>query len=105
MRGQQLLNLDIPVVAKGNTQRKRNFYHPQRNQDLVVRYYYHSEIHRLRYDVCISLLEKEFYLTSHRIITLLTKEIESLKRLAATQPNVNDLQKLAPHFVFKLRQL
>ncbi|MBA3901485.1 MAG: hypothetical protein H0X62_14990 [Bacteroidetes bacterium] len=103
MRGQKSLFSDLFHVAsvKKEKQRPRNYFQPERNQALVHRYYYHAEINRLRYDDCLLQLEKEFYLTTPRLIVILTESSELLNEVALEKPSVKELENKFPHFTWK----
>lgn len=104
MKGQFALKLNVKPINEPPAEiRSRNHYQPKRNKHLLIRYYYHSEIQRYRYDDCIKLLSDEFYLCERRIIDLLTNNVKELKQLAASEPSLNELQRHAPHFIFKVR--
>lgn len=104
MKGQYALKLNVkPIIEPTAEIRSRNYYQPIRNKHLLIRYYYHSEIQRYRYDDCIKLLSSEFYLCERTIIDILTDNVKDLKTIAAAEPSLQDLQKQAPHFVFKAR--
>lgn len=103
MRGQQSLFNDVfaKKEKKTTTQRPRNFFLPERNEALLYRYYYHAEINRYRYDVCLEELEKEFYITSLRIVFVLSENAEKLSEIVNNKPPVNEIAKIFPHFNWK----
>jgi len=105
MRGQQSLfsSKFIKEVEPRAKQRPRNVFQPMRNKALIARYYFHAEINRYRYDDCISLLEKEFYITSHRIIQVLSDHTHRINDLIQETPSSKDLAERHPHYNWKQR--
>ena len=106
MRGQQSLfskKFIKESTQQRDQQRPRNYYQPERNKALIARYYFHAEINRYRYDDCIGLLEKEFYLTSARIIHVLSNNSERINDLIREEPSHKDLAERHPHFNWRPR--
>jgi hypothetical protein len=105
MRGQLSLfnNIFSESSNQGTKQRPRNFFLPERNKALVYRYFYWAEIHRLRYEDCLQELENEFYITTTRIITVLSQSNDIISKVTQEQPTLNELQLLFPHFTWKAR--
>lgn len=105
MRGQQSLfsTKFVKEQEQRSKQRPRNVFQPERNKALIARYYFHAEINRYRYDDCIGLLESEFYLTSHRIIHILSDHTHKINDLIQEQPTCKDLAERHPHFNWKKR--
>lgn len=111
MRGQKSLfgdlftGSEIVQQVEQQQQRPRNYHQPERNKALVYRYYYHAEINRKRYDDCLAELEREFYLTTPRLIVLLTECNNLLRDIITTKPTVKDMESLFPHFNWRLSRL
>lgn len=105
MRGQLSIFQDIFKKESQSVpkQRPRNFFLPERNKALVYRYFYYAEIHRLRYEDCLAVLEQEFYITGTRIITVLTESADLIKQVSQDQPHIKELQALFPHLMWKAR--
>lgn len=106
MRGQQSLFQNLFMqesVRTSSKQRPRNFYLPERNEAMIARYYFHAEHNRYRYDDCLSLLEQEFYITSPRIVNVLSDHSARLNDLIASNPTIKELEKKWPHFNWKVR--
>ena len=72
-----------------------------RNLQLLHRYYYHARLHRMRYDLVLEELVKEFSLSSTRIITILAQHSVELKGLFDAKPSTAQLTKLYPHFSWR----
>ena len=105
MRGQLSIfeNIFKKESESSSQQRPRNYFLPERNKALVYRYFYYAEIHRMRYEDCLAVLEQEFYITGTRIITVLTQSSDLIKQVSEEQPNIKKLQLLFPHFMWKAR--
>lgn len=111
MRGERTLFGDlfaqtetIETVEK-KQQRPRNYFQPERNTALVYRYYFHAELNRKRYDDCLIELEKEFYLTTPRIIVILTECNNMLKSVITQKPSIKELEQMLPHFNWRTSRL
>ncbi len=105
MRGQQSLfsNLFVATLEKGSDkQRPRNYYQPERNEALVHRYYFHAEMNRLRYDDCIAQLEKEFHITSPRIISVLTQSHGMIESVINSKPTLKELENKFPWYSWRV---
>ncbi|HRO75774.1 MAG TPA: hypothetical protein PLP27_06480 [Crocinitomicaceae bacterium] len=106
MRGQQSLFTELftgqQTVSK-QTKRPRNFYLPERNNALLHRYYFHAEINRYRYDDCLAMLEKEFYLTIPRIVVVLSEQATRLSEVVQQRPTISSMKKMFPHFNWSAR--
>jgi hypothetical protein len=64
-----------------------------RDKKLIERYYYWSEIKRLRFDDCIDKLSKEeFFISPLRVQRIITANSEYLHELINKKPNVNKLK-------------
>jgi hypothetical protein len=100
-RGQLTMQLDLPASLPLTQKRTRNCFQGKRNEDMLIRYYYYSVYHKFRYEYCIQLLEKEFYLTGITIAELLVKNLNAFNRLADQDPSIEDMRKNCPHFLFK----
>lgn len=79
--------------------RPRNYFMPVRNEHLLYRYYYHAEIKFMRYDKCLEVLEREFYLTEARMVVIMSEHADRLKAIAQEEkPDVKTLREKIPHF-------
>lgn len=106
MIGQHSLFSDVFCTnpAKGKIDhRPRNFFQPERNEALLHRYYFHAEINRYRYDDCLLMLEKEFYLTSMRIMAILRQNVDALSNIVNSKPSTAQMNKKFPHFKWTAR--
>lgn len=108
MRGQRSLYNKLfpePVVEKRQENRPRNFYLPERNEAVVYRFYYHATIHNLKYEKCLEMLEGEFYITTSRLIKVLTDSDGMLNRVIHESPNVKELESKFPHFAWRVLKM
>ena len=84
--------------------RPRNHYKPDRDKCLAYRYYYYGQIHRMRYDDILRKLELEFFLTEHRLVTVLSDNKLILEGVVNEKPTVKQLAKLYPHWVWTAKK-
>lgn len=110
MRGEKTLFGDLfshtePVETVEKKQRPRNYYQPERNTALVYRYYFHAELNRKRYDDCLLELEKEFYLTTPRLIVILNECHTMLRTVIGEKPSVKELEQKFPHLNWRSSRL
>jgi len=105
MRGQKTLFADLfeTSLTPKEKQRPRNYFLPERNEALVYRYYFHAEVNRLRYDDCLVNLEREFYLTTPRLIVVLSCNSDLLSEIIKKRPSTRELETKFPHFSWKAR--
>jgi hypothetical protein len=82
--------------------RPRNFFMPERNRDLIYRYYFYIEIKYMRYDKVLEILEREFYITEARLIDILNENRQAISAVIEAKPTIKDLQKLVTHFNWSL---
>lgn len=104
MRGQRSLYNKLfpePVLERKNENRPRNYFQPERNEAVVYRFYFYATIHNLKYEQCLEQLEQEFYLTSSRIIKVLTDSNSMLNRVQHEAPTIKQLEQKFPHLVWR----
>lgn len=104
MRGQRsLYNSLFPDTVKEikEVSRPRNYYQPERNEAVVHRFYFYAVVNDIKYEKCLALLEKEFYLTSSRLIKVLTDSNDMLNRVSNESPSTKDLEIKFPHFTWR----
>lgn len=63
-----------------------NQYTDIRNAALIVRYYYLSEIKRLRFDDVVSRLSATFFLSEGYIVQLLSNSEEEFRKVCEDKP-------------------
>lgn len=78
--------------------KRKGVYTRDRDICICYRYYYHYEINRIRMDDAVSLLEKEFFLSSSTIMTKLVDYADLLKDIVNNEPNRKELRDKYPHF-------
>lgn len=105
MRGQHLFN-DLfadtlpPVVKQPGKGRNQNF-DALRNELLIHRYFYYGKFHNeLKYEVIISRLSEQFFLTERRIQDVISENAIALRQLRQDPPTVPELKKRWPHLVW-----
>lgn len=104
MRGQRsLYNSLFPekVQVQKEISRPRNYFQPERNEAVVYRFYFYAYINDLKYEQCLEKLEREFYLTSSRLIKVLTDSNDMLNRVSNESPSVKELEIKFPHFTWR----
>jgi hypothetical protein len=84
--------------------RERNFFKEDRDRQLSYRYYYYVEIQRWRYDDVLKQLEKEFHITEHRIVTVMSENQDTLVAIMKQKPTYKELTLLYPHLVWRAKQ-
>jgi hypothetical protein len=87
--------------------KKRNYLMPERDEAMMHRYYYHMVILRRRYEDALEKLSKEeFFISEHRIATVLGepsnyKKVEILFR---EKPTAKELATLYPQWSWKIQE-
>ena len=95
----------IPSAGKALLKGRSKELLGNRNKLLVVRYYYHTEIKRMRFDDVIKTLsEKEFFIASQTIINLLGRVNDDIGRLIESRPSVAEVRKLSGSFAVIVTQ-
>lgn len=103
MRGHKALYTSVfpsSISVDSNQKGKRNSYIEERNDAMACRYYYHAQIRRIRYDDCLNLLNKEFFLSPNVIMQNLMHRQAYIKKLTEDKITPSQLKKLYPHFVW-----
>jgi hypothetical protein len=99
LRGQKALTAivsnDIAIVSEKHV---KGCFTEERDNVLACRFFYHGHIIGKRYDVCLSALSKEFYLSETVIAQRLMKRQGCLKQLRVDNTIGKDLQVLYPFF-------
>jgi len=70
-------------LNKSTVKSVKGIYTADRNYAIACRFYYHFTIKGLRYERCLSELQKEFNLSELRIAQLIMDEGDSLEKLKA----------------------
>lgn len=100
-RGSQTLFSDIfttTTEAPAARRKGRNdALHGMRNECLVARYYFYGKHAGLRYDLILSILSKEFFLSEVTIPEIINDNYEKLQALKKENPSKNELAKKWPH--------
>jgi hypothetical protein len=103
MKGQRILFNNFASKEKPTTtgQRPRNFFMPERNVLLVHRFYYWSEIKKLRYEKCLQEVEQDLFLSSVRIIAVLNDNYDLLANVMELRPTIKQLSKQFPRMIWQ----
>jgi hypothetical protein len=72
-----------------------------RDDALAARFYYHAHLLGKRYDVCLSALNKEFFLSETVITQRLMTRQGFIKELRVDNTTAKDLQQLYPHYSWR----
>lgn len=90
-------NKTADELTFGNSRRERLIY--RRNKRLVARYYYWSEIKRVRFDDVLELLqEEEFFIKERNIMNILNETNSYLDTLIKGKVTQKQLKKDYPAF-------
>jgi hypothetical protein len=104
-RGKQILyNRLVPISVKP-AQKHRQKLVNRRNDALACRYYFHSNINRLRYDDCLNELSNEFYISTNSIVRCLMLRVDYIKQLSLKGITTAELRKMYPHYNWQGRLL
>ncbi len=99
LRGQKTLTAivsnDIVITSQKHV---KGCFTDDRDNALACRFFYHGHIIGKRYDVCLSALSNEFYLSETVIAQRLMKRQIYLKQLRVDKVTAKDLQVLYPFF-------
>lgn len=103
MKGENILyNSVVPSsltsIGTGGIKSQRNTYLDRRSDAMAARYYYHSNICRLRYDDCLVALSMEFFLEPDTIIGWLKKRVSLVNKMVKTQVAVAELRRSYPYY-------
>jgi len=79
-------------------ERKDRKYTCRRNSALVARYYYLSEIHRLRFDDVVSRLSVFFFISETYIMRLLCELEPQYTEIMDVKPSREELKKQFPYY-------
>lgn len=98
MRGQKLFNELMnaglaETVKRGRSDELNN----DRNICLAARYYYYGHLKERRYDECMTLLVKEFFISASRISRILQDYAERITEMKAQKITVYKLTQAWPH--------
>ncbi len=103
MRGvQSLFNDHInpePTPRKGRSETLIN----ERNDALVVRYYFYRSFSSLRYSAILERLRKEFFIAEYTIIDILKANNEAFPALKGM--DVEKFKGMYPHFNWNIKSL
>lgn len=65
----------------------------KRNECLVLRYYFHSKIRRLKYEDVLSVLSEEFFLSEYTIVKIVSLIPDIAREAFRAEITVTELQK------------
>jgi pantoate kinase len=72
----------------------------RRDDFLMVRYFYHTEVKRLRFDDVLKVMsEEEFFIETQTILNRLTCLADRMKERFVTKPTLTKLKELSGNFV------
>lgn len=72
-----------------------------RNKLLVTRYWYYGNYSHLRYELVISKLCEEFFLSNRRITDIISQDDKFILSLRKGRPSLKELSSLYPFLVWK----
>ena len=103
-RGSNTLFSDIFIDQPEETSTQRRgrsaYFHSQRNECLVDRYYYYCKVSEKRYDIVLEKLSVEFFLSTVTIPEIIDSNYEHLVRLKKAAPDAQHFKKKWPHLVW-----
>lgn len=89
MRGQN--TLQPKSINKSNRGRSQELIQ-QRNRALIWRYFFYSEVKRLRYDDIITELSRDFFISEHTVLARLVEYSESIQNLITERPSLAKIE-------------
>lgn len=95
MRGQQKLQ---PTQLKKTNKGRSQKLIADRDRALIWRYYYYSEVKRLRYDDIISELSNDFFISEHTVLARLVYRGEEIQQLITKRPSLQDIDQQNARF-------
>jgi len=101
LRGQKALmaivSNDLTIASEKHV---KGCFTDERDDALACRFFYHGHLIGKRYDICLTDLSKEFFLSELVIGQRLMKRQDFLKNLRVQNTTRRDLQKRYPHFIW-----
>lgn len=76
----------------------------KRNEALVARYYYYSEVKGLKAEVTIRELSQDFFLSEFTVWRLLEQNMQLIDSMIKRRPSVNDVKQANERFAFNITQ-
>lgn len=86
------------VVRKGRSE----ILVQERNELLLLRYYFYGKYSELRYNAVLIRLRNEFFLSKTRILDIVTEHQEVLKRIREEDVSLQEMRKRYPHINWSL---
>lgn len=104
MRGQRRLFDNLIIQDKGAAKKGRSGKLISRRDDLLaIRYYYHTEVKRLRFDDVLRVLsEDEFFIETQTILNRLACLGNSIKEIFKNKPSLSKLKEMSGNFVVEV---
>lgn len=89
---------DKPVVRKGRSV----VLVQERNELLLLRYYFYGNYSELRHNAVLKRLKEEFFLSETRILDIISQNHDALRRIKNERITLQELRKEYPHFNWSL---
>lgn len=103
MKGQRTLfdNLLQPtIVRKSLRGRSQQLIH-KRDEKLMIRYFYHTEVKRLRFDDVLEVMSnEEFFIEPQTLINRLTRLSDKMTERFTERPSLAKLKEMCGNYVF-----
>ena len=95
----EVINNSIVVNELNNKESRRSRLIERRNRCLIARFYYWTEIKRLRFDDVLNVLqEEEFFIKDRNIMNIINSSNDYLNNLINNSATPRELKKQYPTF-------
>ena len=101
MKGQRTLFDNLIMQGKRSIKKGRSEQLISRRDELLmIRYFYHTEVKRLRFDDVLKVLsEEEFFIETQTILNRLTCLTDRMKERFDNKPSLAKIKELSGNFV------
>ena len=97
--GSQFVNSVLPEpITKSTLKHKKGVFTGDRNHAIACRFYFHFTIIGLRYERCLTQMNKEFFLCELRLAQIIMQQGDSLEALKQQNADRKALAKIYPHY-------
>jgi hypothetical protein len=103
MKGQRILFDNLVTTEKLLRKGRSSKLIARRDEFLMVRYFYHTEVKRLRFDDVLRILsEDEFFIEEATITNRLTSLADEISRRFNQKPTLARLKELSGNFIIDI---
>lgn len=97
-RGLQTISKAFMPANESEKANKKGSLTDERDECILYRYYFYCQIKEIRFDVALTYLEKEFFISASTITNRLTVKGELLKEIITAKNKPQTLKKKYPQF-------